>query len=92
MSYHMCTGMEVPSVYNSILTEKCDSNNKTFDEFVSMFYFITYLFFGSMVIYENSKRRRHDRTNHNVQSRFHIIFNNKLFFLRLTFCVVTYQV
>ena len=91
MSYHMCTGMEVPVAYNSASTEKCDSDNKTFDDLVSNVYFITHMVFGSMVVYERIIQKRN--TGHNdPQSRFHVILNNKLFFLRMTFCITTYQV
>ena len=58
MSYHFCTGVEVPAAYNSALTEKCDSDNHAFDDLVSYVYFITFLVFGSLVMYENAKKRK----------------------------------
>ena len=92
MSYHFCTGMEVPAAYNSALTEKCDSDNHAFDDLVSYVYFITFLVFGSMVMYENAKRKIQETSNTNVQRSLHILVNNKLFFWRITVCVVSYQV
>ena len=91
MSYHLCTGLQVPAAYNSTLTEKCDSENNTFDDLVSSVYFFTYLVFGSMVIYENAKRKL-DKGNSNVQRSLHILINNKLFFWRMTSCIASYQV
>ena len=91
MSYHLCTGLQVPAAYNSTLTEKCDSENNTFDDLVSSVYFFTYLVFGSMVMYENAKRKL-DKGNSNVQRSLHILINNKLFFWRMTSCILTYQV
>ena len=91
MSYHLCTGLQVPAAYNSTLTEKCDSENNTFDDLVSSVYFFTYLVFGSMVMYENAKRKL-DRGNSNVQRSLHILINNKLFFWRMTSCIASYQV
>ena len=91
MSYHLCTGLQVPAAYNSTLTEKCDSENNTFDDLVSSVYFFTYLVFGSMVMYENAKRKL-DKGNSNVQRSLHILINNKLFFWRMTSCIASYQV
>ena len=84
--------MEVPAVYNSALTEKCDSDNHEFDDLVSYVYFITFLVFGSMVMYENAKRKIQETSNTGVQRSLHILVNNKLFFWRITVCVVSYQV
>ena len=92
MSYHLCTGEEVPAAYNHSLTEKCDSENNAFDELVFNFYFFTFLVFGIMVMYANIKKRKQDTTSKKGHRSFHILVNNKLFFWRMTLCITAYQV
>ena len=91
MSYHLCTGLQVPAAYNSSLTEKCDSENNTFEDLVSSVYYLTYFVFGSMVMYENAKSKLDTGTTSTLRS-LHILINNKLFFWRMTSCIVSYQV
>ena len=92
MSYHFCTGVKVPAAYNSTLTEKCDFKNHAFEDLVSGVYFITYLVFGSLVMYENAKRKIQVTSKPIVQRSLHILVNNKLFFWRITVCVGAVQV
>ena len=93
MSYHMCTGYAIPANYHSALTEKCDADNDSYDQFIAMLMVILFIVFGFLTTYEKFKRRVQDSSdqteNRSQSARLQVLVDFRTFMSRLVCGIVT---